>query len=45
MNGMSCTSIVMMEWVNINVIIDVLTGYTLIILYACYDVMILCLHY
>ena len=45
MKGMSCTSIVMMEWVNINVIIDVLTGCILIILYACYDIMILCLHY
>ena len=33
-NGMSCTSIAMMEWVNINVIIDVLTGCTLIVLYA-----------
>ena len=47
MNGMSCTSIAMMEWVNVNVIIDVLTGCTLIILhvYACRDIMILCLHY
>ena len=26
MNGMSCTSIAMMEWVNHNVMIDVLTG-------------------
>ena len=30
---------------NLNVIIDVLIGCTLIILYACHDVMILCLHY
>ena len=43
MNGMPCTSIAMMEWVNVNVIIDVLTGCTL--LYACHDIMILCLHY
>ena len=38
-------AIAMMEWVNVNVIIDVLTGCTLIILYACHDIMILCLHY
>ena len=37
MNGMSCTSIAIMESVNVNVIIDVLTGCTLIILYACHD--------
>ena len=45
MNGMSCTSIAMMEWVNLNAMIDVLTGCTLIILYAFHDIMILCLHY
>ena len=45
MNGMSCTSIAMMEWVESNVIIDVLTSCTLILSYACYDIMILCLHY
>ena len=45
MNGMSCTSIAMMEWVNLKVMIDVLTGCTLIILYACHDIMILCLYY
>ena len=45
MNGMSCTSIAMMEWVNVNVIINVLTGCTLTILYVCHDIMILCLHY
>ena len=45
MNGMSCTSMAMLEWVNVNVIIDVLTGCTLIILYTCHDIMILCLHY
>ena len=37
MNGISCTSIAMMEWGDLNVIIDVLTGCTLIILYACHD--------
>ena len=42
MNGMSCTSIAMMEW---GVTIDVLTGCTLKILYAYHDIMILCLHY
>ena len=44
MAAMSCTSIAMMEWGESNVIIDVLTGCTLIILYACHDIMILCLH-
>ena len=45
MNGMSCTSIAMMEWVYVYVIIDILIGCTLIILYACHDIMMLCLHY
>ena len=44
MNGISCTSIPMMEWVNLNVIIDVLTGCTLI-LYTCHDNYDLCLYY
>ena len=30
MNGILCISIAMMEWVNVNVIIDVLTSCTLI---------------
>ena len=45
MNGISCTTIAMIKWGESYVIIDVLTGCTLIILYACHDIMILCLHY
>ena len=46
MNGMSCIQV--SQWwsgVNLNVIIDVLKSYTIIILYACHDTMILHLHY
>ena len=43
---MACHVQVWQCWsgVNLNVNIDVLTGCTLIILYACHDIMILCLH-
>ena len=45
MIGTSCASIAMMEWDEFQPHIDVLISSTIIILYACHAIMILCLHY